>query len=110
MCASPRGVRTTSGAEHWIAPRSSLRPLLPESGLRVEATLSLNDAQRRAVEHRGGALLVVAGAGSGKTRVLAARVARLLADGVRPEAGLAFTVHVQGKCQAPWCRTGRPDY
>ena len=81
----------TSGAEHWIAPRSSLRPLLPESGLRVEATLSLNDAQRRAVEHRGGALLVVAGAGSGKTRVLAARVARLLADGVRPEAVLAFT-------------------
>ena len=52
---------------------------------------SLNPEQRAAVEHPGGPVLVIAGAGSGKTRVLTARVTRLLAAGVPPRAVVAFT-------------------
>ena len=51
----------------------------------------LNPEQRRAVLHDGGHLLIVAGAGSGKTRTLACRVARLLAGGTRPERILLLT-------------------
>ena len=52
----------------------------------------LTDAQRRAVEHRGGPLLIVAGAGSGKTRVLTRRIAHLIATGdAAPWQVLAIT-------------------
>ncbi len=51
----------------------------------------LNPAQKQAVEHTDGPLLIMAGAGSGKTKVLTCKVANLLAKGVSPWSILAIT-------------------
>jgi DNA helicase-2/ATP-dependent DNA helicase PcrA len=51
----------------------------------------LNDAQRAAVEDFKGPALVIAGAGSGKTRVLTYRIAHLLSYGIRPSSVMALT-------------------
>ena len=51
----------------------------------------LNEAQRLAVENIHGASLIIAGAGSGKTRVLTYRITHLLKNGIRPGSILALT-------------------
>ncbi|HEX3811814.1 MAG TPA: UvrD-helicase domain-containing protein, partial [Mycobacteriales bacterium] len=72
-------------------PRSDGRPR-PTRVDPADLLASLNPSQRQAVEHAGGPLLIVAGAGSGKTRVLTYRIAYLLAArGVQPGQICAIT-------------------
>ena len=69
----------------------SLQPLAPTSS-HAELLDGLNEPQRAAVVHAGAPLLVVAGAGSGKTRVLTRRIAWLIAERkAHPGSILAIT-------------------
>ncbi|HSR57754.1 MAG TPA: UvrD-helicase domain-containing protein, partial [Candidatus Binataceae bacterium] len=77
-------------ADKVIFLRDSPRPD-DERNFRIKYAEVLNPAQLEAVTHRDGPLLVVAGAGSGKTRTLIYRVARLVESGVPPGAILLLT-------------------
>tara|TARA_B100001142_G_scaffold60389_1_gene59377 strand:+ start:2079 stop:4358 length:2280 start_codon:yes stop_codon:yes gene_type:complete len=66
--------------------------LFPSTEENAEPNLKLNPAQNEAVTHGNGPLLVVAGAGSGKTRVLTSRIAHLINEkGISPFEILAIT-------------------
>ncbi|MGB7982201.1 MAG: DNA helicase PcrA [Candidatus Nanopelagicales bacterium] len=79
------------GAAPQPAARQAERAVQREVEI-AELLAGLNPPQCAAVEHRGGPLLIVAGAGSGKTRVLTRRIAHLLATGdARPGEILAIT-------------------
>src|ERR1700688_5160332 len=70
------------------------KPAAPadERNFKIKYAELLNPAQLAAVTHRDGPLLVVAGAGSGKTRTLIYRVARLIESGVPPGEVLVLPV------------------
>lgn len=51
----------------------------------------LNDAQREAATHTGGPLLIIAGAGTGKTKTLVSRVIQLIESGADPNRMLLLT-------------------
>ena len=63
----------------------------PEKPSKSELLLGLNDEQAQAVSHRGSPLLVMAGPGSGKTKVLTHRLASFVADGTPLSKILAVT-------------------
>src|ERR1044071_5914734 len=57
----------------------------------IDYLAGLNDRQKEAVLHRDGPLMIIAGAGSGKTKVLTTRIAHLMANGVDSFNILALT-------------------
>lgn len=65
--------------------------MYPSAWYSTAMLYGLNDAQKRAVEHKNGPLLIIAGAGTGKTRTITERIVQLIRTGIAPDEILAIT-------------------
>lgn len=74
-----------------VLKKASSIPTARSIGYRINYQNELNAAQYDAVMHNDGAALVIAGAGTGKTRTLVYRVSRLIEDNIAPESILLLT-------------------
>ena len=74
-----------------ILKKQSYEPQKNRVGYKVNYERELNPAQLEAVMHKSGPALVIAGAGTGKTRTLIYRLSRLVEDGVPPESIVLLT-------------------
>ncbi len=78
--------------ENIVTKKYTLKKIsTPPKSYKIAYENELNQAQLEAVLHKDGPLLIIAGAGSGKTRTLTYKVARLIEDGVSPENILLLT-------------------
>ena len=89
--AAPKEQATAAGSLLAMGRAPSKPGRKEERGRQGEGACSLNKEQAVAMRHRGTPLLVLAGPGSGKTRILTERLASLLAEGVEPGDILALT-------------------
>src|SRR5688572_29586763 len=69
------------------------------TGTDASTAPGLNNSQQEAVAYAGGSLIVLAGPGTGKTRVIIHRIARLIDDGAPPESIVAVTYTVKAARQ-----------
>ncbi len=76
--------------EEWIVNVSILGDVACYSA-RVNYLSGLNERQKQAAEHLAGPLLIIAGAGAGKTKTITHRIAHLIGGGARPDSILAVT-------------------
>lgn len=77
--------------ENLTVKKYKLKKVETAVSYKVDYEKELNPPQLEAVKQKDGAILVIAGAGSGKTKTLTYRVARLIEDGVNPKNILLLT-------------------
>ena len=77
--------------DNLTVKKYTLKKVSTAVSYKIDYEKELNSAQLEAVKQKDGSILVIAGAGSGKTKTLTYRVARLIEDGVNPKNILLLT-------------------